>query len=186
MTTLSQSESRRAEAVPPVRAGTARITGRRLALILSEWLAIVALGLWFGAMIGIGALVAPVAFQLAREQAGAVLGESFQRLNTLGLGCAAVIAAATAVEWLAGSRSRWLLTRLALVAAAAGIVAYLTWSVFPSLELLRAAGATQKPAFDALHLHYEQMAHAQFALLLGAALATAVRATSSENVIRDA
>src|SRR5712692_1949479 len=110
---------------------------RRFVLIAAHWLNIVALGLWFGASVGIGALVAPVAFALARPQAGLVLGESFKRLNYLGLGCAAVVLLAAVMEALA-----WRLTvaagaRLGLTAAAAGLAAYMAWRMFPVMEALR-------------------------------------------------
>jgi Domain of unknown function (DUF4149) len=154
--------------------GEARATSSlALAPVVAAWLHIVAIGLWMGAMLGVGALVAPVAFQLAREQAGTILGESFRRLNYFGLGCAAVVGATTLVEALARRLTRASMVRLALVAGAGIIAWYLGWQVFPKMDALREAG--QMAEFDLLHAHYERLGHAQFLLLLGAALATAYR-----------
>lgn len=139
--------------------------------VIAAWLHIVAIGLWMGAMIGVGALVAPVAFQMAREQAGTILGESFRRLNYFGLGCAAVVGATTLVECLARRIRPASLVRLALVAGSGLIAWYLGWQLFPQLDVLREAGQTAE--FDLLHQRYEQLGHAQFYLLLGAAFATA-------------
>jgi uncharacterized protein DUF4149 len=144
---------------------------RRLIRIAAAWLNIASLGLWFGAAVGIGALVAPVAFRLARPQAGLVLGESFKLLNFLGLGCAAVVLLATVAEALAWRLTRPSVVRLELVAIAAAIAGYLAWGMFPEMEALRAAG--RMPEFDALHRRYEQISAAQLALLLAATLATA-------------
>jgi len=154
-----------------MRAAASHPIARTAALVAALWLQIVAIGLWMGAMIGIGALVAPVAFQVAREQAPQVLGASFARLNTLGLACAGVVLAATLLEAVAGRLGAAAWTRLALVAAAAGIAYYLGWHLFPQMEALRSAAPTT--AFDRLHERYEQLGHTQFLLLLGAALATA-------------
>jgi hypothetical protein len=144
-----------------------------IAPVLATWLHVVAIGLWMGAMLGVGAIVAPAAFQLARDQAGTILGESFKRVNYFGLGCAAVVGATTLVEGLARRLTRASHVRLLLVTVAAGIAWYLGWQVFPHMEALRSAG--EMAEFDLLHRRYEQLGHAQFLLLLGASLATAAR-----------
>jgi hypothetical protein len=144
---------------------------QQILLIAAIWLNIVALGLWFGATVGIGALVAPAAFRVAPEQAGLVVGASLERLNYLGLACAAVVVVATVLEALVWRLGASALLRLALVVAAAGIALYLGWRLIPEMETLRTAGQTD--GFDRLHTRYEQLTHAQFGLLVGAALATA-------------
>jgi hypothetical protein len=146
---------------------------RQSLLIASAWLNIVALGLWLGATIGIGALVAPAAFRVAPESAGAVVGESLRRLNYLGLGCAAVVLVATALEAMAWRLVPAAIARLALVLAAAGIAWYLGWRMIPTMGALRTAGQSESAEFDRLHTRYELMTKGQFALLLGGALATA-------------
>jgi hypothetical protein len=172
MTTVPQPTVSPAPPATLTREETRTASSSRLAVVVATWLHIVAIGLWMGAMLGVGALVAPVAFQLARDQAGTILGESFRRLNYFGLGCAAVVGATTAVEALARRLTRASLARLALVALAAGIAWHLGWQVFPQMDALRASG--QMAEFDLLHARYEQLGHAQFVLLLGAALTTAI------------
>jgi hypothetical protein len=147
---------------------------RRYVLIAANWLHIVALGTWFGATVGIGALVAPAAFHVAREQAGLVVGESLRRLNYAGLGCAALVVVATVLEALAWRPAPAAVARLALVAVAAGIAWYLGWQMIPEMETLRAAGQTA--GFERLHTRYEQLTRVQFGLLLGGALVTAALA----------
>ncbi|MGI4787303.1 MAG: DUF4149 domain-containing protein, partial [Janthinobacterium lividum] len=79
----------------------------------------IALALWLGGLVAIGALVAPTAFHVARaapvlagnlaaqnQLAGAVVGGSLRLFNFLCLGCAAVLLAANALLLHHTSR-RW-------------------------------------------------------------------------------
>lgn len=152
----------------------------QILLILSRWIHQLALGIWIGGLLVIGAIVAPIAFRhagLDSTQAGNVVGNSFLRFNLVCYGAGALLLLSEVLEW-ALSRSetgRW--RRLAgirfLVSAAlVGLTLYLGLVVAPQMFQDRAEG--RKAAFDAAHDGYGTLANVQFWLAAGVALLTAM------------
>src|SRR5262249_28999837 len=97
-------------------------------LILARALEALALCLWLGGLVAVGALVAPVAFGvLSRPEAGRVVGECFRRLNLIGFACAGVLLLALLLEAavLPHAHTRLRATRAVLVLLAVALGLYL-------------------------------------------------------------
>lgn len=155
-------------------------------LISARALHALALALWLGGLVAIGALVAPTAFHVTRsapilagnlpEQnalAGAVVGGSLRLFNFVCLGCAAVLLASNLLL-LARTSRRWtaacLLTTLALLTSTLGLAFGLT----PAMDFAQAQG--HMAAFDKMHRGYEQVSTLfQMPLLLLLTVFTALR-----------
>ena len=155
-------------------------------LVFARALHTLALALWLGGLVAIGALVAPTAFHAVRASAalagslpmqnalaGAVVGGSLRLFNFLCLGCAAGLLAANLLLLPCTSR-RWtaacLLTTLVLLAS----TLYLAFDLTPAMNAAQSRGAL--PAFDAMHHWYEQVStQFQLPLLLLLTVFTALR-----------
>ena len=157
-------------------------------LVSARALHLLALALWLGGLVAIGALVAPTAFHATRsapaltgnlpEQnalAGAIVGGSLRLFNGLCLVSAAVLLASNLV--LRSSTDRhWTgacfgITLLLLLSAL-----YLTFGLTPALDAAQARGDLR--IFDRMHHAYEQVSTLlQFPLLLLLTLCTALRDT---------
>jgi len=153
-------------------------------LVLLRTLHLLALALWLGGLVAIGALVAPTAFHVVRSApalaghlpqqnalAGAVVGGSLRLFNFLSLACAAVLLAALL---LPSAPRRWtsacLGTTLLLLASAL----YLAFSLTPAMDLAQAQG--RMADFDRMHHGYEQLSTLfQLPLLLLLTVFTALR-----------
>ena len=170
---------------PPAAYSAAR---KPLFLVLARTLHLLALALWLGGLVAIGALVAPTAFHATRTApalagnlpqqnalAGAVVGGSLRLFNTLAFACAAALLAANLLLLPSASR-RWtgacLGTTLVLLAS----TLYLALGLTPALDLAQAQG--RMTAFDQMHREYEQLSTLfQLPLLLLLTLLTALRGT---------
>jgi Domain of unknown function (DUF4149) len=105
-----------------------------------------ALGLWLGALVFFGAILAPVAFsQLPAlfatpaagiHAAGMVVGSSLQRLHWMGLICGLVFLLALVV---ARAHYRTILPQAALVLAMMALTGYSQFSIIPRMETAREA-----------------------------------------------
>jgi len=143
------------------------------------WTQQLALALWLGGGIVLGAVSAPATFGLARDAgqtdwsqplyrfAGTALGEGFRRFNSLAMVCAAValltgLAAAGLLRW---NRPAAVLAEV-LLAGATGGMGFLTVSLFPRMLAERAAGRME--LFDAGHHAYTQAFGGVLILLLAA------------------
>ena len=134
----------------------------------ARWLHRVALSLWLGGLIAIGALVAPPAFHIIPHNpilAGAVVGGSRRLLVDLGRLAARV-----------GPRPAALCS-LALTGLLLALTGYLGWSLFPALDAAQAGG--HLALFDRLHHRYERLSGLQLPLLLGLAAAATARDRSA-------
>lgn len=162
--------------------------------ILARWLHTIALALWLGGLIAIGALVAPVAFQTVRANpalagdagaqaalAGGIVGDSLRRFNVVCYVCGGLLLLANGLllgRSGLGRRARlWtgfaLLVSLGLLASAL----YQGFGLFPALDLAQRQG--NRTLFDTLHVRYERIStHLQFPLLLALALLAALRDTA--------
>jgi Domain of unknown function (DUF4149) len=145
--------------------------------ILARVLEGLALCLWLGGLVAIGALVAPVAFGvLSRPEAGRVVGECFRRLNLIGFACGGVLLLALLLESAALPRAATGLrtARAALVIGAVALSFYLALRLFPEMEALRAAGSS--PLFQQLHHRASRLLSVQMLLLLAELLCSAASA----------
>lgn len=160
-----------------------------LSLILLRTLNSLALALWLGGLVAIGALVAPTAFHAVRAApplagnvlgqnalAGAVVGGSLRLFNFLSLGCAGVMLVVNLL--LPPASRRWteacLVTTLILMAS----VLYLAFGLTPAMDLAQAQG--RMADFDRMHHGYEQVSTLlQLPLLLLLTLLTALRDSPS-------
>ncbi len=137
-----------------------------------------ALMLWLGGIVVIGAIVAPAVFHIAgltKLQAGSVVGESLRRLGpVIEVGGLAMVA----VQYL--ERRRYLRSRAlflmdsvrqVLTLGALLLAEYGKYVLFPALDSARAAN--NMASFDRFHHLYSALAMVQVWLLLGVAVLTA-------------
>ncbi len=156
--------------------------------ILARTLHAVALSLWLGGLITIGALVAPTAFHLTHTLpafsgnpalqnavAGGVVGGSLHLFTFVCYACGLLLLIADVLLLRFASR-RWglggILTSVLLLLSALYLGFYLT----PAMDAAQATG--QMAAFDQMHHQYEQISSLlQLPLLLLLALFGALRDT---------
>lgn len=159
--------------------------------ILARWLHTIALGLWLGGLLAIGALVAPTAFGIVRlnpafagnptlqaQIAGGIVGGSLRHFNVLCYACGALILVANALLWPSLPRAGRTWTALAMLVTLVLLATalYQGFGIFPAMDAAQAQG--NKSLFDALHVRYEHLStQLQFPLLLALALLTALRDT---------
>jgi len=157
-----------------------------LVLASLRTLHLLALALWLGGLVAIGALVAPTAFHVTRSApslagnlfqqnalAGAVVGGSLRLFNFVAFGCAAALLAANLLL-LPSAPRRWtgacLGTTVVLLASALSLAYGLT----PAMDLAQAQG--RMADFDRMHHLYEQLSTLfQMPLLLLLTVFTALR-----------
>lgn len=141
---------------------------RRLA-VAAETLAILAMGLWLGGMVALGAFSAPTIFgMLDRESAGQVMGTIFARFDRMVLVLVGVFAVAEAVRAFldrSPGRSPGMLGRLRLVIAAVLVILALVSALWlgPSINELFHQGVRRGVGQAGAHM--DRLHH--FAELLG-------------------
>ncbi|MBV9848843.1 MAG: DUF4149 domain-containing protein [Armatimonadetes bacterium] len=142
-----------------------------------RWLHRVALALWLGGLIAIGALVAPTAFHIIPHNpalAGAVVGGSLRLFNVLCLACGALMIIADGLLLAMGqARRATALGCIALTLLLLALTGYLGWSLFPAMDAAQAQN--QMSLFDQLHHRYERLSGLQLPLLLLLAAAATAR-----------
>lgn len=157
-------------------------------LISARTLHLLALALWVGGLVAIGALVAPTAFHVARTTpalagnlplqnalAGGVVGGSLRLFNVLTLVCAGVLLAAS-FALRPASNPRWAGACLGVTLALLLSALYLTFGLTPAMDAAQAQG--NFASFDRMHHGYEQVSTLlQFPLLLLLTLFTVLRDT---------
>ena len=155
-------------------------------LVAARTLHLLALALWLGGLVAIGAFVAPTAFHATRtatalagnlpEQnalAGAIVGGSLRLFNVLCLVSAAMLLAAN-LALLTATDRRWTGACLGLMLLLLLSALYLTFGLTPALDAAQARG--DMTGFDRMHHGYEQVSTLfQFPLLLLLTLFTALR-----------
>ncbi len=151
---------------------------------LARWLHTVALSLWLGGLIAIGALVAPMAFSTLRGSsvltfaqanslAGGIVGGSLFSFNSLCCVCGAVLLLSNALLLRHASR-RWIVGCLFITILLLASALLLGFWLTPAMNAARSHG--DLPTFDRLHHLYEQISTlVQFPLLLVLAWLGAVR-----------
>jgi putative copper export protein len=120
---------------------------------LAETLMALAIGLWIGGMVALGAFTAATVFRdLPRETAAPTMATIFRSFDGVIVGCVIAVAIAAGVRLLAvGVHGR--ADRVALVASSALIVLGLldVGYVHPGINRMFREGRTLEPAFHALH-----------------------------------
>lgn len=151
---------------------------RNFAVLALQWLHQIALSLWLGGILIVGAVVAPAVFRTAKAQghtdmsqplyrfAGEAMGEVFRRFNYVILAAAAVLlVTGIAYGFLAGLSRRRVTMRAVLTLLAAGVAVWVTFALYPELVRLRTSG--EMVTFDQMHRTYSTAFQAQLLLLLG-------------------
>lgn len=151
---------------------------RRSLLILCHWLHQLALAVWLGGIVTMGAVSAHAIFGTAKAKghtewgmplytfAGEALGEAFRRFNYLVLAAGALALIAGIAYGVLDSRgNRGVGVRALLTGAGWAVAAWLTFGLYPQLLAARASG--EMALFDRLHKTYTAAFSLQMLLLLG-------------------
>ena len=145
-----------------------------------------ALALWLGGLLAIGALVAPTAFHVTRSApalsgnlplqnalAGGIVGGSLRLFNFLTLACGVVLLLSNIMLRPASNR-RWTSASLAVTLLLLLSALFLTFGLTPAMDAAQSRG--DLTAFDNMHHGYEQLSTlVQFPLLLLLTLFAALR-----------
>jgi putative copper export protein len=121
-----------------------------------------ALTFWVGGLAFFAFVVAPVSFAVlpTAHIAGLVVAESLAVLNPMGLVCAAVLLAGTAVLWPRSASPRLLQLELGLILAMLLGTAIVHWRVIPRMERDRIAAGGDvdaAPTSDPARLDFERL-----------------------------
>lgn len=138
---------------------------RGLLPILARWLHTVALSLWLGGLVAIGALVAPAAFHFVRADAllaadtirqnalaGGIVGGSLRVFNDVCYACGVLLLLSNALL-LPQVKRRWAIACFLTSALLLASAFYLGLSLTPAMNKARDFGNVL--AFDRLHHQYE-------------------------------
>jgi hypothetical protein len=136
---------------------------------------LIALTIWVGGLIGVGAVAAPAIFETidarqgpdGRLLAGAVAGEMFRRFHWVGYACGAALVGVLTLRAVLGPRPRWFAARAALAVAMLGSSAYSGFVVSPRIENTRkeiGVSPSSLPEGDARRAAFGRL-HAQSSLL---------------------
>jgi uncharacterized membrane protein len=114
---------------------------------------VLALALWIGGMIVLGAVVAPTIFQVlpihapdaGRALAGVAFGAMLARFHLVAYAAGAVMLAALGAMALLGPRPRHLAVRMAIVAGMLGVALYSGRVVLGEIETVQQQVATAAP-----------------------------------------
>ena len=163
--------------------------------IFARTLHAVALSLWLGGLVAIGAMVAPISFITLRGSsiltlaqanglAGHIVGGSLHLFTSLCYGCGVALLLANALL-LRHVRRRWALAGIIVTSLLLGTALTLGFYLTPTMDAAQAHG--DLATFDRLHHLYEQVSSVvQMPLLLLLALFGALRDTPSKEGREDA
>jgi len=166
---------------------------RTALLVFLRWLHTIALALWLGGLIAIGALVAPAAFHVVRVSpafagnlglqnniAGGIVGSSLHSFTAVCFACGFLLLFVNGILLREAGR-QWTFCLLAVSLALLLSVFYLGFALTPAMEQAQNLG--NSPLFDQLHHRYEMISiDFQFPLLLLTAFLSALRDTRHERV----
>jgi hypothetical protein len=165
-----------------------RIYMRSFIPVLARTLHTIALSLWLGGLVAIGALVAPTAFHVTRTApaftgnltlqnavAGGVVGGSLHLFTFVCYVCGLLLMGTNALLLRSANR-RWAMVGMITASLLLMTALYLGFSLTPAMDAAQASG--QLPAFDRMHHQYEQISSTvQLPLLLLMALFSSLRDT---------
>ena len=156
---------------------------RTFGIVFLNWLHQVALAIWLGGIMTIGAAVAPAIFGSARKAAhtqhgmplwdfaGTAIGEAFRRFNTITVIVGVLmLGAGMTYSRLAGLSPVRSHLRAALTALCWAIAVWMQYSLFPQMGAARTQD--QMNVFDKLHQTSTGAFQVQMILLLGIAALT--------------
>jgi uncharacterized membrane protein len=129
---------------------------------------ILALVVWLGGMVVLGAVVAPTTFQVlqtsipatGRELGGAVFGAILQRFHYVAYGAGALLLITLAAMALLGPRPRGVALRIAIVAAMLAVAIYSGVVVLGTIDKVqREVGGlpSRLPAGDARRVRFDEL-----------------------------
>lgn len=138
--------------------------------------AVLALGVWIGGMVALGACAAPFVFRLTPAPfSGDAMGAAFARFDQIAIGASAAVLGAEVVRTWAAGRARTIAARVRrlLAVALAGAAAYIGLSLTPRINELHRAGVSRNVGPDgeileAIHKRAEAVGKAE--VVLGAVL----------------
>ena len=136
--------------------------------VIMQFFYLLALSLWIGGGVALGALTAPVLFQnLERPVAGRIFGQILRRFARIRIGAAVILVAAALARSLLFEPqvSVWHLIRWIAIAVMAGEVVYSVLYLQPAIERSQAGiesaspegRAAAKAGFDRLHRRAETL-----------------------------
>jgi hypothetical protein len=126
-------------------------------MLALRYAAVLALVVWIGGLVALGALAAPAAFEVlgargaeGRALAGAVVGETLRRFNLVTYVCAAVVLLSLMVRGVLGPRPRRFAIRVGGLLLMVGAAVYAGVVVAPQIvraqQSIGAAPSTLDPA----------------------------------------
>ena len=146
-------------------------------------IAMLALAVWLGGLVALGALVAPVVFsRVSMPYSADAMTVIFQRFDLVAMSCAAVLLATEAVRAVARVPfARWDHARAGASVLAAASAVYEGVSVSPRIAELHAAGAIRGLGaagveLATLHSRAELLGKTELLLLVGVVVLHAVTA----------
>ncbi|HHH11288.1 MAG TPA: DUF4149 domain-containing protein [Sorangium sp.] len=110
-------------------------------------IAVVALGLWSGGMLSLGACAAPMVFKLVPAPvSGYAMGAAFARFDNIAIGCGVVLLAAEMVRtWLARGHTNWLSrVRRYMAILLSGAAVYGALVLTPTINEMHASGVQRR------------------------------------------
>lgn len=127
-----------------------------------------ALGLWVGGIVAVGALTAPAVFGVAssRPEAGRIMASVFRRFDAVIMGCIAVLVATSVlmIAWF-GRMSPWYAIEYVAIGMMSSSAIYSCAVISPRIRRLRSSGQTGELRFK--HLHRASVLSMQFNLACG-------------------
>ncbi len=156
---------------------------RRLAPRWGSSVAILALAVWLGGMLALGAIAAPVVFSIVPAPASAdAMTVVFRRFDRVAMGCAVVVLAVEAMHArLRASIERLDVVRVAMAVVAGGLALVEGVWISPRIEALHRAGAIRGLGamgleLDSVHHVAETLGKAEVLLAMALILAYVVTA----------
>jgi hypothetical protein len=151
---------------------------RAIAEKAAATVAVMALGLWFGGMIALGACAAPFVFEMTPYPwSGKAMGAAFQRFDGIAMGCAVVVLGCEVVRTLLTLRRRdgvWIARiRRYLAILAAGCAIYGGMILSPRIVRMHEEGVRRNVGPEGLQLeavHKQAELVAKVAVVLALAL----------------
>lgn len=122
---------------------------------LATSIAVIALGMWSGGMLALGACAAPMVFKLAPyPSSGYAMGAAFARFDNIAIGCGLVVLGCEMVRtWIARRQRGWLprIRRYAAILLAGGAV-YSATMFTPIINQLHSEGVRRRVGPEGEHL----------------------------------
>ncbi len=145
-----------------------RVVARKLRIEKgATTIAVMAVGLWMGGLVALGACAAPFVFKLTPAPfSGDAMGAAFARFDNIALGAAVVALGAEVLRtWAAGRRGGGAARiRRGLAIALAAAAAYIALGLTPRILSMHQAGVTRgNPELDAVHARAELVGKAELA-----------------------